>query len=249
MDTYRRQGKIAGILLLLSTIISAAQYVSTVFFSQMYTKTSLSSAIGYSSITWFFSCLFAVGLFVDNIKISRISAIIQVIISAISLVSFLLLGKQNSGDKAYLIDIFNSTLSFLVMLSIVVAVLQNGKQAKVFCFILLGLYLLNELGAIIVPMFVYGQGINLSNFGSKLTLSNVLPIALTLVCRIMTLIAYYYLGVYLSRKPNEEKRLKTSSSINNESSIEKISSLKTLLDKGIITQEEFDEKKKQIIGL
>lgn len=42
---------------------------------------------------------------------------------------------------------------------------------------------------------------------------------------------------------------KNKASINTESQLEKVVKLKNLLDAGAITQEEFDEKKKQILGL
>lgn len=48
--------------------------------------------------------------------------------------------------------------------------------------------------------------------------------------------------ILMNRKQNNTKT-------KHPSNIDEISKLKTLLDNGIITQEEFDEKKKQLLGL
>jgi|GEM_PF-420587 len=55
----------------------------------------------------------------------------------------------------------------------------------------------------------------------------------------------------LGKKTNEEERpkIETSPAMSVDDQIETLKKLKDLLDTGIITQEEFDAKKKQIIGL
>ena len=52
---------------------------------------------------------------------------------------------------------------------------------------------------------------------------------------------------YLNTTINESKSIKTSPT--NDSPADEIRKLKTLLDENIITQEEFDAKKKQLLGL
>lgn len=51
------------------------------------------------------------------------------------------------------------------------------------------------------------------------------------------------------KSQNESVEFKKASSKDELENIEKIKAYKDLLDKGIITQEEFDEKKKQILGI
>ena len=51
------------------------------------------------------------------------------------------------------------------------------------------------------------------------------------------------------KKPALAKTSNVAATADTESTIEKLTKLKSLLDSGIITQEEFDEKKKQMLGL
>jgi hypothetical protein len=70
---------------------------------------------------------------------------------------------------------------------------------------------------------------------------------ISLLGLIASLASYFFLGLYLEAKPKTVKRTNQQSA-DNKSSIEKLSSLKALLDKGIITQEEFEEKKKELLA-
>ena len=49
--------------------------------------------------------------------------------------------------------------------------------------------------------------------------------------------------------PKEEKQPQIINNIQEKSSADELKKFKDLLDSGIITQEEFDEKKKQLLGL
>ena len=181
---------------------------------------------------------------------TRIAAVIMAIESALGLVSLLLmLPRAKLPINSYLNTVFN----FLCWLFIAIALYKHGKQAKVMCLLALGMSLLTHfssffigfIGAIAGPSALGNT--SQANSTSGLANANVLPVIFSFVFSIITMVSYYYLGLYLKDRPRETK--KTNMPLTDtKSSIEKVSELKGLLDKGIITQEEFEAKKKEIVG-
>lgn len=82
-----------------------------------------------------------------------------------------------------------------------------------------------------------------------LVIINIVPL---LFFNLFSVIAYYFLNKYLfmQNKNNiyNEKQEQTSNKTNNMSNYDSLLKLKELLDKQIITSEEFEEEKRKILG-
>ena len=177
-------------------------------------------------ILWVINIFFAVSLFIDNIQMARIARILLIVSPVITVILSL--------------SHFNSLLASLCSLAsavlLLLAFLRLGKQGQLFCFIALGLSVASQLT----------YAINSGYFGGMYSLVSILGYASTAV-----------LSFYVLEKPKapsaspipQSSSPTAAVSVDTRSDIEKLTALKGLLDKGIISQEEFDAKKKQLLGM
>lgn len=189
---------------------------------------SFFSAYGASILVWLLLAFLAVSLIVDKPKLATVSRILAVVLSAFSLVlTFVTLGRTANS----FVVILNTLLSLLASVMLLLAFVRLGKQGQVFCFI--------ALGASVLP-----NVIRCIAFRGSL-LSTVFSPAQLLFYAALAVTAFYVADKFpeANVQPQAEPRAETSNKL------EKLSALKELYDKGIITQEEFDEKKKQLLGL
>lgn len=126
------------------------------------------------------------------------------------------------------ISIIDNIISIAVGVITVIAIGKLGEQAQKLCYINMGLLLVQEVISSVSASSVSFIGV---------------------LTTVVTMAGYFFLGMYLSGKGNKEAKQKGTVASNSGDTIEKLSNLKGLLDKGIISQEEFDEKKKQLLGL
>lgn len=227
MKNYKTQGKIAGILLLISTVLSV---IIT------YVNTSRLFAGGWISIVeWTLSCIIAIGLLSDSITVSKVPAILLLVLSTLSVV---VSAKVMDRDyyRTYLFITY--CITFLIRFLFVLALFGKGKKAKIMCYTLMGLGIANLLSPYIFTL--------LHSTASSINAHFTVQSIITIVNGLLPVVAYYFLGKYLESKPKEVKRT-VNIPVDNKTTIEKLSILKSLLDKGAITQGEFDEKKKQLL--
>ena len=134
-----------------------------------------------------------------------------------------------SNLNIYILTEIAPGIAFAILAYIVY---RKNTNSRVLSFVAIGLLII----AFVVNSAFYGS------------FMNILRISFTSILFIVSYILYgvsAWFSVELPEKPEERTIQKENSS---SASIEKLSNLKDLLDKGIISQEEFDEKKKEILG-
>lgn len=167
--------------------------------------------------------LLGISVLKRNIKFSKALCIILTV--------FYLLNGITQANFALLAIKTSVSIGFLLV--VIAHSIRGEKPAKILCFIAAFIIL---FCLVIVIIFLLPSRYNLKDliiFGYIDTTALILPIA------------FSFMGLYLSSTKVSEQLINNYET--NKSSIEKISSLKSLLDKGIITQAEFEEKKKQIL--
>lgn len=112
-------------------------------------------------------------------------------------------------------------LYIVVYALLVVAIFSTNKNAQLFCYGCMGVSAIQML---------------ISNFYLEEVIMTVALLA-----------GYYFLGIYLKGVLPSTAGTNSAVVENKGSTIESLSNLKDLLDKGVITQEEFDAKKKQLL--
>lgn len=171
-------------------------------------------------IGWVLSCVIAVGLMTDKTTILKVSTIILLAYYGLNIFASLLMHG--------LLYFITACLIFIIQIFFVAALYRNGEKAKKLCFVMIVLTLLNM---IFPPIYAF--------------LHNTSPNMINSAISSLLVIAYYFLGLYLENKPKDNGTVNIP--VDSKTTIEKMSALKTLLDKGAITQEDFDAKKKEII--
>lgn len=167
--------------------------------------------------------LLGIGLFTKSKILIMISSIVAAVYNAsyIFRMSALLgIPLSQMAASSYIINI-GYALSFLIL---AFAVTQNNIS--------------HVLGIVAAVFYV------INVFFIRINLPTILTFIPSIAGCVMT-------GLAFSNKLVEQVNHTGSKQIaeNSDSKIEKLSKLKELLDRGIITQEEFDEKKKQLLGL
>ena len=188
-----------------------------------------------SVVGWILSVLFAVSLLTDNLNMAKIIQILLVVLSAMTLVLAIITVSRLGDYVNPLLFIISRILDAAVCVLVLMALLNRGKTGLLFCIVSVAAALLSSLLMMLGYRAPVGQA-----------LVAALPTGL------MAAAQYVPLGLYLAGKDTTVAatagRAPARAPADNKSSIEKLSALKRLLDSGAITQEEFDEKKRQVLG-
>lgn len=98
-------------------------------------------------------------------------------------------------------------------------------------------------------------GVLFCKYNSSFLLVYFENLGIAVICQILLIVGALLLGMAFQTKKAPAKVVTTATgtavtaTIGTETTIEKLTKLKQLLDDGIITQEEFDSKKKQLLGM
>lgn len=225
------KGIIAGVLFVVLVIVSLFTAIKSYHSTDGYSlyRPSFFSIYWSSLINWLLWLLFAVSLFIDNLSFARVIRIVSLVFTAFTSVATLVIGT--SGWVVGLL------FSLLLQVMLLLAFVKPGKQGQIFGFISAGLWVLSFL----LRFLLYYR----DDFGSTLQAFFTNPgVLLLTVALIMT-------ALYVADKSLEEKQAapKAAAYVDPKSSLEKLTALKALLDKGAITSEEYEEKKKQLLGM
>jgi len=227
------KGIIAGALFVVFVIvqlISAIKSYNTIDYS--YSKASFFTVYLSSLIIWLLWLLFAISLFIDNLSFARVIRIVTLVYAAFTTVVTLV-----TGTSGWVISLL---VSLLMQVMLLLAFIKPGKQGQIFGFISAGLFILSNLLSCIRLIKNYDL-----EFGFALRVYLLAPGTLLLLA------ALVMTAFYVADKDLEEKQAapKAAAYVDPKSSLEKLTALKALLDKGAITSEEFEEKKKQLLGM
>ena len=194
---------------------------------------------GYSFNAWALltlvgAVLIAIAMFASIPMVIADGGGVSAVSSARTLISYL--GNMDYVPKRY----FIAALILLVVWILIIVSGVNKKSGKTLAMIAGALLALRFFVIIIGNKLDYGSfGLNARGFLSYLVL----------------IVGAFMIGLASESLPSDGKVVvKTSATAGTnatsaESQVEKLTKLKTLLDSGVISQEEFDAKKKQILGL
>ena len=158
-------------------------------------------------------------------------------VSAVSSVRTLIiyLGNMDYVPKRY----FIAALILLVVWILIIVSGVNKKSGKTLAMIA------GALSALRFFVIIFGNKLDYGSFGLN---------AIGFLSYLVIIVGTFMIGLASESLLSDEKAVvKTSVNAGTnatfaESQVERLTKLKTLLDSGVISQEEFDEKKKQIIG-
>ncbi len=228
-------GMIAGGIMLAITAISAFSLIRNYIQVDSLYRPPFLQVYWSSVIGWILSVLFAVSLLTDNLNMAKIVAILKLVFSGVSLVVVVAAAISQPDYIIPALVIISNILSVAANVLILMALLNRGKMGLLFCIVSVAAGLLSSL----VSMLGYR-----SPFGPA--------IVSALTTGLFSAAQYVPLGLYLAGKDTAVAatagRAPARAPADNRSSIEKLSALKRLLDSGAISQEEFDEKKRQVLG-
>ena len=178
--------------------------------------------------TFILQLVFAIMLILDNIELAKRSVLSILILTSVLALGLIVvsLATPVSGILGSLLGVASWVLLFL-------ALSKCGKKGQLFCFIALGIIVLNALITVIQAHSIRAVSIT------------TLP----------AWAGYVFLAFYVVDKvPGAKPVVAPTANVNrggansNMSDIEKLTRLKSLLDSGAILQEEFEAKKRQILG-
>lgn len=181
------------------------------------------------------ACIFYLAIIQKNEKMVLGGSALGLVASVIQCVSVLLfLTDTQETSKSALMW---SLLSIIAMIAVFgLGILAYFKKEKVDSLIKYACYISSFS---FVPLFFA----NMNNSGTASSIASTIARILAMLC-----ISYFDLllpQMIIKRAKKQEGDTARAST----DKIEKITQLKGLLDAGAITQEDFDEKKKQILGL
>lgn len=232
--SYKTWGIISGVIWLLATLVTIIRTVVSFHnnWGTSYYSPSFFSVYWVSVIIWVLDVLFAISLLTDILPMAKVSRIIAAVEGLVSGIGSLAAPYINTP-----LYLFSSFLGLAASILIVVALFSLGKNGQLFCFIALGCRFLS----IILSGLSFG-----TSFGILLGI-NLITFVL-LAAELITL------SFYVAGKPKQlaaasaSAEVQASAAADSRSSIEKLAALKSLLDKGILTKEEFEEKKTELLG-
>lgn len=171
-----------------------------------------------------FPLLLALALFTNNSGLYAVSLLVGCIGRAVVMLAPVILWRS---------DINLIALQwFLYFIALLLAYFTRPKRSIGFGLI--------AACAVIAAFIIY---FIIAGFFTVFTVSNLINYGILIALSIM-------LGFIFSRQSKAAGSAQPHAEvISVETQVEKLSNLKTLLDTGVITQEEFDAKKKQILGL
>lgn len=218
--SYRTWGIVTGVIWLLATLLSIIPAVI--------------SYLNYTSINtwagWALSVVFAIALLIDNLPMARVSQIITAAWTLVSIVEALI-GSYHTAWVLF-IGFFEIAESVLV----VVALFSLGKNGRFLCLAALGCAIFANITASLMSFYVFEVPFEIDYSGIFIWVAEFIP-----------------LSFYIAAKPKPLTAAPASAAgqpyaaSDSLSSIEKLTALKTLLEKGILTQEEFEEKKNELL--
>ena len=192
--------------------------------------------VGQNLINFFFAIgliLLALSMFQQNIKLCLFGASLQVIGNILTIKRIF----DIYGSHLRIANLVFTLLTIVAWSLVVLAILKKNNQTT-YCIISAGL---------ILAVFLIRQIYAIRFWGSSFVVTSLLRqlLAVIPIALMGNVIADADFG---SGEHKATQRL-VSKNVGQESQFEKLTKLKELLDTGIITQEEFDEKKKQLLGL
>lgn len=228
-------GMLAGILFLLGVIITLKSIIDGGDIAEQIENGNITIWNVFQIVG---IVLIAVSMFVQNHKLFAIGSGMSVIYPVFCLV-------QNIKSWGLYVDLnydianlaAAGILNMLSIISWAILVSSVFKRCKVktYCIIAAGVAIIGNL-VYCIGLFIY-FGINLF---------------VAFLIRLLTVFIPIVLAGYALSDTNYRAKFQGYSkqpAINALSQVDKLTKLKGLLDSGVITQEEFDEKKKQILGL
>lgn len=176
--------------------------------------------------------LLALSMFLQNEKLVLVGALLQIIGNIFEIKHIF----DRYGSHLRIANLLFTLLTIIAWSMIVLAVIKKSNQ-KTYCIISAGLI----LTVFLIERIYWGIFWGYFGFtGIFQELFTIIPVAL-----MGTIIADTDFISGVSKPTKKIAPVKMGA----ESQIDKLTKLKGLLDSGVITQEEFDEKKKQILGL
>lgn len=178
--------------------------------------------------------LIAVGGFVSAVYSARtLGGYVSAFYSARALISSL--GYMDFFLNRYFIN----ELILLVVWILIIVSGVNKKSGKTLAMIA------GALSALRFFVIIFGNKLDYGSFGLN---------AIGFLSYLVIIVGTFMIGLASESLLSDEKAVVKASvnagtnATSAESQVERLTKLKTLLDSGVISQEEFDEKKKQIIG-
>lgn len=193
---------------------------------------------GYSFNAWTLltvvgAVLIAIAMFASIPMLIAVGGGVSAVSSAIGFIIYL--GYMDYLPKRYFID---ALIPLVVWILIIVSGV-NKKSGKTLAMIA------GALSALRFFVIIFGNKLDYGSFGLN---------ARGFLSYLVIIVGTFMIGLASESLLSDEKAVvKTSvnagtNATSAESQVERLTKLKTLLDSGVISQEEFDEKKRQIIG-
>ena len=218
---------VVGILFAISAFSSIATFIDGLLYNYYWGQNLVYFILAIGPI------LLALSMFQQNIKFCLFGSALQIIGNVLWIKRIF----DIYGNHLRIANLVFTLLTIIAWSLVVLAINKKNNQIT-YCFISAGLIL-----AVFLIRQIYGTiflGTSLGMVGLLRQLLTVIPIAL-----MGNVLADTDFG---SGEHKVTQRL-VSKNAGQESQFEKLTKLKELLDLGIITQQEFDEKKKQLLGL
>jgi len=193
---------------------------------------------GYSFNAWPLltlvgAVLIAIAMFASIPMLIAVGGGVSAIPSARTLISYL--GNMDYVPKRY----FIAALVLLVVWILIIVSGVNKKSGKTLAMIA------GALSALRFFVIIFGNKLDYGFFGLN---------ARGFLSYLVIIVGVFMIGLATESLPSNAKTATTTSAnvgtktTSAESQIERLTKLKTLLDSGVISQEEFETKKKQILG-
>ena len=179
------------------------------------------------------SILLTLSMFQQNIKFCLFGAALQVIGNILWIKRIF----DMYGIHLLIANLVFTLLTIIAWSLVVLAIIQKNNQTT-YCIISAGL---------ILAVFLIRQIYGISFWGGSFWVAGFLRQLLTVIP--ITLMGSVIADTDFGSGEHKATQRLVSKNAGQESQFEKLTKLKELLDLGIITQQEFDEKKKQLLGL
>ena len=238
----KTKGMIAGLLLAVPNVIGLISHLNTLFILLSYSKDLLSNISLLFSVTLDLGLLaLGVALILDKIELASRAAMGAMILVAGSVL--MTIGQRFMGGPLVIIISLLSVAQYVLLF---LALSKHGEQGPLSCLVALGIsvfsFVINMSSMHIQANEIDPEYPNLVN-------------SFSLIFSLLTWAAYVFLAFYVADKEPKDKpvvaptaNVNRGSANSNMSDIEKLTRLKSLLDSGAISQEEFEAKKRQILG-